>query len=82
MAMLFIVCYSGVLWFLNQTKIISEPQTEKSITYEYLEPIPNQARGAFSQLKPAFRGFWDKSTEAINQSKNTEEIETNEVIQK
>ena len=70
MALLCIVCYSGILWFLNQTKIISPMQAEQSVTYEMLEPIPNQARGVFTQLKPAFKGFWDKSTEAIRDSKS------------
>lgn len=72
MSLLFIVCYSGILWFLSQTRIISEKQAEQSVTYEILEPIPNATRGAFTQLKPAFKGFWDKSTEAIRESKDDE----------
>jgi len=87
MSLLLIVCYSGILWFLNQTNIISTKQSEQSVTYEILEPIPNQAQGVFTQLKPAFKGFWDKSTEAIRESKNDEKIDqvqptTNENIQK
>jgi membrane protein required for colicin V production len=80
MAVLFLVCYSWILWFLNQTSIISEQQHNQSITYERLEPIPNQTREAFKQLKPAFEGFWEKSTEAINESK--EQATDNETIQK
>lgn len=80
MSLLFIVCYAWILWFLKETSIITEQQAEQSITYVKLEPIPDQTRDAFRQLKPAFEGFWEKSTEAIQESKaqNTD----NEIIQK
>ena len=80
MSILFIVCYAWILWFLNQTNVVSEQQAKQSVTYEKLEPIPDQTRGAFEQLKPAFKGFWDKSTEAIKESK--EEERDHEIIQK
>jgi membrane protein required for colicin V production len=80
MSLLFVLCYSWILWFLNETSIITEQQASQSITYERLEPIPNQTRDAFKQLKPAFEGFWEKSTEAIRESKEQET--DNEIIQK
>ncbi len=78
MAMLFVVSYSAILWFLNQTNTLSETQKEKSFTYEQLEPIPEQARGAISSLKPAFKGFWEKSREAFDESKQETKTIENE----
>ncbi|WP_235296699.1 CvpA family protein [Portibacter marinus] len=81
-ALVLVFFYGYILWFLNQTNVLNEKQKEQSISYIYLEPIPRTMKGAFEQLKPAFKGFWEKSTEAINESKNIEDPPDNEIIQK
>ena len=80
MALLFVVSYSAILWFLSQTDMLSNQQKEQSVTYEQLEPIPNKARGAIEQLKPAFKGFWEKSMEAFD-SPDNQEIQQKESIE-
>lgn len=82
MALVLVFFYAGILWFLNQTNIISEKQKDQSISYYKLEPVPEAMRGAFEQLKPAFKGFWEKSTEAIRESNNQIEPTNDETIQK
>ena len=81
MAILFVISYSAILWFLNESNLLSEEQKEQSITYEQLEPIPAQARGTIAKLKPAFQSFWEKSTNAINDSNNNPQLPTDENIQ-
>ncbi len=82
MSILFVISFSFIVGFLNQTKLLSEPQKLQSLMFERLEPIPLQAKGAIEQLKPAFKGFWDKSREAINESNNTIDPIHNENIEK
>lgn len=65
-AMLFLLVYSSILWFLNQARLISEPQKDQSITYLQLEPIPEMARDQFTAMKPVFQEFWNKTIEVFD----------------
>lgn len=65
-AMLFLLVYSSILWFLNQARLISEPQKDQSITYYQLEPIPEMARDQFTAMKPVFQEFWNKTIEVFD----------------
>ena len=82
MTIIFIVSYASLLWFLNQTKLISESQKTQSVSYEILEPIPAKARGVANQLKPAFKGFWDKSMEAMEEPEDNPQPPKDETFQK
>ncbi len=82
MTMIFVVSYSALVWFLDQTKLISEAQKEQSVSYELLKPIPTMARGAAEQIKPAFRGFYEKSLEAIEGGNTKDEPTINEAPEK
>ena len=44
MAGLFILLYSVLLWFANEGRMIDMQTKKESITYQYLEPVPGQAR--------------------------------------
>lgn len=81
MTMIFIICYASLVWFLNQTNLISESQRTQSVSYAVLEPIPAKARGAVNQLKPAFKGFWDKSMEAMEKPNDEPQTPTDETFQ-
>lgn len=65
-AIIAIVLYSSVIWFVNQLKLISQEAKTASITYIYLEAVPDKSRWAIQKLKPIFSEFWDKSQEAIH----------------
>ena len=70
LSVFFIVCFSVIVWFLNQAKFISDESKEKSISYSILEPIPEKSREVFKAFKPAFREFWDKTIETMDQLKD------------
>ena len=74
--------FSGILWFLDQTKVLAPRQKEQSVSYPRLAPLPEAMRGTFDQLRPAFKGYWDKSREAMQDSNTSEEATTNENIEK
>lgn len=65
-AMVFLLVYSSILWFLNQARLISEPQKDQSMTYLQLEPIPEMAREQFTAIKPVFQDFWNKTIEVFD----------------
>ncbi len=65
-ALISIIIFSSVIWFLNQIKVISESNKKESITYPILEQVPETSKMLFSSIKPFFSEFWDKTKEAMN----------------
>lgn len=72
-SLLFVICFSSLLWFLNKSDLISDEAKESSFTYEQLEPVPMMAQGAIQSMKPLFKGFWDKTTETFDAIKERNE---------
>lgn len=66
MASLFVIGYSTIVYSIDRINILAEKQKEKSFTFELMEPIPTAAASAFNQIKPAFKGLWNKATEAMD----------------
>ena len=64
-AVFFILIFSCVIWFLNEARLISEPQKDQSIVYYTVEPIPGKAREQFEVVKPVFKDFNPKEPKAI-----------------
>ena len=77
MAMIFVLSYSFLLSFLDQTKTLSESQKSQSFSYAELKPIPEQAKVVLAQLKPAFQSFMDRMEEIKTQDapKESDELE-------
>lgn len=69
LTLVFAVGLSYGLWFLNNTKILSEQQRESSITYAMLEPLPEATKGIVTTFKPMFQNFWDKVVETMDDIK-------------
>lgn len=76
-AILMIITYSAIIWFISQTKLISDAEKERSLSYPFLQEIPVKTGVVVKKIKPVFREFWDKVDEVINpekkEEKNTEE---------
>lgn len=58
MSVFYAFCFSLVLWVVNNGKLISEEQKEKSVAYAMLEPLPKQGQVLFAKFKPLFTDFW------------------------
>lgn len=68
-ALLMIVVYSAIIWFLGQTEFLTEHEKNASRSYPYLEAIPERTGRYVEDLKPVFKGFWEKLEAVID---NTE----------
>jgi membrane protein required for colicin V production len=64
------------LWLLSSIHVISPETKAASITYTALEPLPEKGKKVFTALKPVFKGFWDKTLEAMDSIKGTKSDET------
>lgn len=60
MAIFYAFCFSLVLWLVNNGKLITDEQKEKSVAYTMLEPLPNQGKVVFEKFKPIFTDFWQE----------------------
>ena len=69
LSIFFIVCFSVIVWFLNQAKFITDETKEKSISYRILEPLPEMSKEALKSFKPAFQEFWNKTVDAMDSIK-------------
>ncbi len=57
---------SLAFWLLNSLNVINPQTKSASLTYSLLEPLPEKGKAVFSALKPVFKGFWDKTVEAMD----------------
>lgn len=59
MAILLISLFSVLVLFANRSHIIDETTKKESITYEFLEEMPDRLQNVSKKLKPVFEEFWD-----------------------
>ncbi len=81
MAVFYALCFSMILWLFNHGKLISDEQKEKSVSYELLEPLPEQGKTLFLKLKPVFTDFWNhivEMTDDIKEKTDNMQIKTDE----
>jgi uncharacterized membrane protein required for colicin V production len=60
LAALFIMLYSVILWFGDQTGALKEAK-ETSITYDYLEEYPEYVWGVGKKIQPYIIDFYEES---------------------
>ena len=69
LCLVFLVCFSYVIYFLDKTHLINESTKNSSITYPVLEVLPEKSKGVIEKVKPFFKEFWDKTVEIVDQVK-------------
>ncbi len=70
---------SLALWLVNSLNVLKPEVKAASITYVLMEPLPEKGKAVFASLKPIFKGFWDKTVEAMDGIKeNKAKEETNQ----
>ena len=72
MGLILMVFYSYALFGINKLNLLSDNSKNSSITYGYLETLPNKTEKAMLKVKPLFEGFYDKITETFNSIKEYE----------
>ena len=71
-AVLMIITYSAIIWFVARADLVSEAQKQQSRSYPALQKVPGLTGEFISKLKPVFKEFWDKMDAAINPENATE----------
>lgn len=69
MSAFFILLFSVLVWFGNESRVVTEETKSTSFSYEYLEKIPMAARGVFMTLKPVFKDFWNYTLDYMDKIK-------------
>ena len=59
-AVLMIILYSVVIWFIDRTQLLSDAEKARSRSYPVLQEVPAMAGSALKKVKPVFKEFWDK----------------------
>jgi uncharacterized membrane protein required for colicin V production len=62
----FVFIFSGLVYFGDQTRIITDEHKAKSITYPVLEKMPDFVIDRGKALYPVFRDFYDKAVDAMD----------------
>jgi len=65
-AILFAYLLSMAIWLLNTINVLKPETKQASITYSLLEPLPAKGKGIYTSMLPIFKGFWDKTLEAMD----------------
>ena len=66
LAIVFLITFSWIVWFLNEVRLVGDNTKESSITYALIEPIPRKSQKVISGLRPLFKDFWDKTGKAMD----------------
>lgn len=74
-----VVLFSFLVKFGNESKMIEQKTKNESITYIYLEQLPETAMVGLSKVTPLFRQFWNNTMDMIDKVKkqSIEKSETN-----
>ncbi len=74
---LFIFLYSWVLMFLDGARLLNDGTKKNSISYAFLQTVPDQAKDIWQDTSPAFRNFWNHTLDAFDKLDNiVEKTET------
>ncbi len=68
-AILMIITYSAIIWFIGRTQILSEAEKTQSKSYPFLQEVPAKTGVLIEKIKPVFKDFWDKMDGVINPEK-------------
>jgi len=69
-ALFFAYLLSLSFWLLTAINVLSPEVRQSSLTYSLLEPLPAKGKRIFEAMKPLFKGFWDKTLEAMDTIKD------------
>ncbi len=73
LGLFFTTAFSFLLWFLIGTNIVKQKTIRESVSYPYLETLPQTARGAIKTVSPLFRDLVKEARDAFIKFKDSEE---------
>lgn len=73
MSAVFMIVFSCIVWFMDETRLIGEETKRSSISYTFLEPVPQGVAAVGRQVKPFFQSFWNKTADAMDRIREKSE---------
>lgn len=78
----FTFIYSGLVYFGDQSRIITDEARDDSITYPVIEKMPDLVIEQGKALYPVFRDFYDKASDAMSRLRdNVDQNENDEFFE-
>ncbi len=79
---LYTLIYSLLLWFGDQSNIVTPENSKDSLTYQHLKAFPSKMKGVYEFIKPGFQDFWKESVRFIDkmEEKSLEKTESQPTI--
>lgn len=74
----FVFIYSGLVYFGDQSRIITDEAREGSITYPVVEKMPDLVIEQGKALYPVFRDFYDKASDAMTRLRDNVDKDEND----
>jgi membrane protein required for colicin V production len=73
MSAVFMVFFSCVVWFMDETRLLDERTKSSSMSYTILEPLPKGVAALGREVKPFFQSFWNKTADAMDRIREKSE---------
>jgi len=70
MAALFSIALGFLVQIATELRLVNPEQQQTSISYPALVTLPSVAKPVYEKFRPFFSEFWDKTMDAIDQTKN------------
>ena len=68
-ALFYVYILSMSFWLVNALGVLKPEVKQASITYSFLEPLPEKGAAFYTALKPIFKTFWDKTVASMDSIK-------------
>ncbi|MCC6726117.1 MAG: CvpA family protein [Saprospiraceae bacterium] len=76
LASLHTLVFSLLLWFGDQSHIITAENSKGSLTYQHLRAFPSKMKVVYEYIKPGFQDFWHESVRFIDRMEDKSMKET------
>jgi membrane protein required for colicin V production len=68
-AFIALVLFSSIVLFFDRLKLLKASTKDESMTYIYIEKVPEKSKWLIDKTKPIFSEFWEKTRKAIDEEK-------------
>lgn len=74
-AFFFAYLLSLIIWLVNSIGLIKEETKQNTVTYSFMEAMPETGKAVISAIKPMFKSFWEKTAEVMDGVAEKQEIQ-------
>lgn len=71
LAFIFVVFYSIIIWFMDGANMIQPTTKNQSMTYRFIQPLPDKTFAFLGNMKPTFQKFFQKTNQVMDDVQRT-----------